>query len=191
MNGSGHRPFDFENASSDEMSAGAEADFKRFLTLEGTVDGFIHRVEHDPLDNLPAISDIKTVRVTDLEPGVDYQIRNRLYLVSAHARHPSVPGPTFRASFSELERKGRKQMLTTSHCASCHITAQGRLRFTGQHVAGKVRNPGRNRPLQIRPPSGLILLRQTVNQVDADIVKTGLLRPSNRGGGFIRRVNPA
>jgi hypothetical protein len=117
---------DLFTISSEDIKGGLEVDTGRVFMLDATVDGFLRRAPHDDLSNLPAASDIKTVRATDYEPGADYDYRTRLYRVDALIRPPSTPGVTFRAGYRELGRKGHRQVLTTSHCTSCHVTARGR-----------------------------------------------------------------
>jgi hypothetical protein len=109
-----------------DMSGGLELDLDRMVRLDATLDGFIHRLDNDPVANLKATSDIKTVRSSDLDFGVDHQIRVRLYDGEATIRHPAMNGLSFRTGFRVLERDGTRQSLSTSHCTSCHVVAQGR-----------------------------------------------------------------
>lgn len=118
--------FDFLRKSSYDSKAAATLDVQRVARIRATLDGFIHRTDNDPLDNLQAISEIKTVRRSDLDLGVDYQIRNRLYDVQAEFQHPSVPSLTYRAGYRSMQRKGTRQVLSTAHCTSCHTIGQGR-----------------------------------------------------------------
>lgn len=118
--------FEFFRKGSNESRGAAALDVGRVARVEATLDGFIHRTDNDPLDNLQAVSDIKTVRRSDLDHGVDYQIRNRLYDVQASFQHPSVPSLTYRAGYRSLQRKGSRQVLSTAHCTSCHTIGQGR-----------------------------------------------------------------
>ena len=110
----------------DDMSGAFELDAARKARVEATMDGFIHRLDNDPVANLKATSDIKTVRSTDLDFGVDHHIRNQLYNVEAKFQHPGVLGLSFRTGFRATQREGTRQVLSTSHCTSCHVVSQGR-----------------------------------------------------------------
>jgi hypothetical protein len=118
--------FSLFRVTSDEFKGTAELDLNRQMRIKGTLDGFIHRLVHDPVTNLQAVSDVKVVRSTDLDPGTDYQINTRLFDVRAEFQPPSTPGFSFRGGYSNLERHGTKQVLSTSHCTGCHTSAQGR-----------------------------------------------------------------
>ena len=109
-----------------EYKAAVELDLKRKLRITGTLDGFLHRLVHDSIDNLQAVSEIKVVQRTDYEPGRDYSVNNSIFNILAEFQPPSTPGFSFRGGYKQLDRKGHRQMLSTSHCTSCHTTSQGR-----------------------------------------------------------------
>ncbi len=117
---------DFHRTDADEFNAGLSLDMGRVFRLTATGDGMLHRLGHDPLTNLQAVADIKVVRSTDLEPGALYSIRRKLYEIHAEIFPPSVEGLSFRAGYTQQSRKGYKQILTTTHCTSCHTVGQGR-----------------------------------------------------------------
>jgi hypothetical protein len=116
----------FERKSDAFFHGEAAIDLDRKVRVTASADGLLHRLDHDPLANLQAVSDVKVVRSTDFEPGVDYQIRRRRYEVDAEFQHPDVAGFVWRAGYAREERDGTRQHLSTSHCTSCHTTSQGR-----------------------------------------------------------------
>ena len=109
-----------------EYKAALELDLKRKMRVTGTLDGFLHRLVHDGIENLQSVAEIKTVLSTDYEPGRDYSISNSLFDILAEFQPPSTPGFSFRGGYKQLHRSGHKQMLSTSHCTGCHTTSQGR-----------------------------------------------------------------
>jgi hypothetical protein len=116
----------FHLTDNDDFNAGVSVDLGRVFRLEATGDSMLHRLGHDPLTNLQAVADIKVVRSTDMEPGAQYSITRKLYEIHAEIFPPSVAGLSLRAGYSDQTRKGFKQILTTSHCTSCHTVGQGR-----------------------------------------------------------------
>jgi len=118
--------FDFEQTGSNQNSGNFELDLSRMVRIKSSLDTFLHRLDHDPLTNLQAVAEIKIVRSTDLDPGTDYMMRHREWNVQAEFQHPDVSWLTWRIGAKEQQREGMRQMLTTSHCASCHVTGQGR-----------------------------------------------------------------
>jgi hypothetical protein len=118
--------FDYQRVDSDEQSGKLSWDGKRVFGLDIDFDSMPHRLDHDPLDNLNAVSEIKVTRSTDFEPGADYQIRHKLYDARMTYRLPTVPWLSLRAGYREEQRDGTRQLLSAGHCTSCHVTAQGR-----------------------------------------------------------------
>jgi hypothetical protein len=112
--------------SSTQFHAGATFDMNRKYVVDVQAVGFPHRLLHDSLDNLQAVSDVKVVRRTDFAPGQEYGIRYRLFDIHADFQPPQTPGFTWRGGYRRQERNGTRQQLNTSHCTSCHATAQGR-----------------------------------------------------------------
>jgi len=112
--------------SADQNKAKLGFDFGRTARIDFEHVALPHRLDHDPLYNLQAVSTIKVVRSTDLEPGAMYQLRYSNSKIDGEFLTPSVPGLSFLAGYRMQTREGRKQSLHTGHCSACHTTAQGR-----------------------------------------------------------------
>lgn len=110
----------------DNFAIGSELDVDRKIRVKAQSNQFIHRLDHDPLDNLQAVSEIKVTRRTDFNPGDDYLINNNITNILGEFQHPGAKHWTFRAGYFQMHRKGTKQQLNTSHCTSCHATSQTR-----------------------------------------------------------------
>jgi hypothetical protein len=117
---------DLNWVSEDHFRAAFKFDLQRSVRV--TVHGVAnpHNLDHDPLSNLKAVSDVKVVRSTDLEPGADYQIRHENAFIRGDFLVPSVEGLSFRAEWRNQMREGTKQSLHTGHCTACHTTSRGR-----------------------------------------------------------------
>jgi hypothetical protein len=118
---------DLERWDASEFGGRMAIDLERTIRLTATADALVHRLDHDPLSNLQAVSDIKVVRSTDLEQGAEYQIRHKLYEIEADFQPPQTKWFSFKAGYREQLREGRKQSLHSSHCTSCHTVSQGRV----------------------------------------------------------------
>lgn len=118
--------FNFERWNSDQYFGSASLDLNRTVRVNATLDSLLHRLDHDPLNNLDAVSELKVVRSTDLEPGRDYQIRRRIYDVNADFHPKGLGWFSYRVGYRNEQREGTRQVLNTSHCTSCHVVAQGR-----------------------------------------------------------------
>lgn len=118
--------FDFSRRNSVEAQSSLLFDGNRVWKLEADYDGLLHRLDHDPLSNLQAVSEIKVVRSTDYEPDAEYSIDYKLLRAGLDIRPPGARWLTLRVGAREQQRKGMRQQLSASHCTSCHITGQGR-----------------------------------------------------------------
>jgi hypothetical protein len=117
---------DFRRRNSQSAEGALSFDGNRVWELEADYDGLLHRLEHDPLTNLQAVSEIKVVRSTDYEPDAEYSINYRVLDAGLAIRPPQVKWLTLRVGAREQQREGTRQQLAVSHCTSCHVTGQGR-----------------------------------------------------------------
>ena len=78
--------FDYINADQNKLLANWDMD--RMVRLEASVDSLLHRLDHDTIDNLQAVSDIKVVRRTDNEPDAEYAIQVIASDASQNATRP-------------------------------------------------------------------------------------------------------
>lgn len=115
-----------ERLSHNQQAAAASLDVNRAFGMDLRFNSLLHRLDHDPLENLQAVSDVKTTRSTDFEPGVEYRIRRQQFNADIRYKPPAAPWLSLRAGLREERRDGVHQVLAVSHCTSCHVTAQGR-----------------------------------------------------------------
>lgn len=120
-----HWGITFNRIDQDFWNGGMSLDLNRRVRVDINVDGMLHRTVHDPVTNLQGVAEIKVNRSTDLEPGAQYRIQRRLYEIHAEVL-TGVEGLSLRAGYRQQTRSGFKQLLTTTHCTSCHTVAQGR-----------------------------------------------------------------
>jgi hypothetical protein len=118
--------FDFSRRNSVDAQGSLLFDGNRVWQLEADYDGLLHRLDHDPLTNLQAVSEIKVVRSTDYEPDAEYQIDHKVLNAGLAIRPPGAKWLTLRVGAREQQRTGMRQQLNASHCTSCHVTGQGR-----------------------------------------------------------------
>lgn len=111
---------------SDDQSYGLAFDIGRALRSETTYGRFIHRLGHDPLANLEAVTNHgRAVWHTDLDPAGEYDLSYRLLEHRSELQLPAASAVTLGFIYRDQERKGTKQALTVSHCDACHVYSQG------------------------------------------------------------------
>ena len=101
----------YERVDYAEQSAAARLDLDRWLTVNAAFEGLLHRLDHDPLTNLQAVSDVKVVRHTDFEPTAEYSIVRHVYDAGIAVRPPAAGWLTVRAGYRDERREGTRQAL--------------------------------------------------------------------------------
>ncbi len=99
----------------------------------------VNRVDGPPPDcykwiDYPAYDDVvgwethgpKAFRYTDLDVNKDYMIRRDLTRIHSELQLPFFPYLIVHGDFRYETRKGHRQVMTLSHCATCHVTAQSK-----------------------------------------------------------------
>lgn len=107
-----------------DQSYGVEIDGNRYFQLRSTVLRYLHRLDHDPLDDLDTAKGGPMVQHEDFSPGVDYAPG---YTEAKTELGGVVPGAEFlrwRVGHRMVSRHGGVQARTMSKCASCHVTAE-------------------------------------------------------------------
>lgn len=106
-----------------DQSYSSLLDLSRILSLTTNYDGFVHRLDHDPLNNLEfgAGGGLGSMSFTDADPGK----RNRS-LRSEWENKVKINLPFLRrvrviSEYNETREKGHQQASTIGHCTSCHI----------------------------------------------------------------------
>lgn len=111
----------------DDQLYGLSFDVGRKLRSETEYTRLLHRLIHDPLENLQATTNHgRVVWETDFDPGREYGISHRLLEHRTELQLPQAQGLTFGLIYRNQERRGTRQHLTVSHCDACHVNAQSR-----------------------------------------------------------------
>jgi hypothetical protein len=111
--------------STDTNAGELDFDIKRMVRSHNTYEKFIHRLGHDPMNNLEATSfNGKVVWNTDLNPEQEYDLNYSVFGSRTEFQLPSFRAVTLGVDFREQKRKGHAQAYTTSHCDNCHIYSQ-------------------------------------------------------------------
>ena len=111
--------------SSDTNAGELDFDIKRTVRSHNSYNKFIHRLGHDPMNNLEATSfNGKVVWNTDLDPDQEYGMDFSVFESRTELQLPSLRAVTLGVEFREQQRKGHAQAYTTSHCDNCHIYSQ-------------------------------------------------------------------
>lgn len=102
-------------------------DLGRTVRSHTTFTRLLHRLEHDPLDNLRGtVKEVVATWSTDLDPFARYRIDYDTLTNRTDLQLPAAGWLTVSAHYREQWRKGHKQSLAMSHCSSCHVQSQGR-----------------------------------------------------------------
>ena len=107
-------------------------DYRRILKQDFSYDRFQHWLDHDGLNNLSATSmggggkyGPKTSH-EDFDAGKDYIIKCSEEKSDTVINLPFSKGAQLNVNYRRQIREGHRQALTISHCASCHVTSNGR-----------------------------------------------------------------
>ena len=135
----------------DEQEYKAGLDLRRILTLKTDYNRFIHRLDHDELENLEAhvfsttgaglfydfngdgtnnkndeIIGSAAVYHSDYGAGDDYYLMRAEWKNEAKLHIPQIPGLTIGFNHRFEERKGLEQARTMSKCSACHVVADSK-----------------------------------------------------------------
>lgn len=121
----GHLDLDARLRHVDDQSLSLGFDVRRILRSQTDYMRMLHRLGHDPLDTMAAVTNHgRIVQHTDLDPDDEYQISY------SDLRHKTEYQPseafTVGLIYRNQQREGLKQALTVSHCDSCHLYSQSR-----------------------------------------------------------------
>lgn len=104
--------------------------FTPALTTDVRYQRFLHRLDHDPLSNMPAESSGAEIVKEDLNVGEDYALR--VQDMRAAFTGNATQNVKYRLDIHVLRKKGERQALGTHHgapagrvfCNSCHVLSQ-------------------------------------------------------------------
>ena len=109
-----------------DYDAKASFDMDRKVRVDVEATGLLHRLGHDPLNNLNAVSEIKVVNQTDNDPTAQYGINYSNLKIGSEFQHPDLSWLTWRIGVRQQRREGTRQQLASGHCTSCHVTSNTR-----------------------------------------------------------------
>lgn len=116
-----------EKKAGDDESHRLAFDVQRTVRAKAWFDQLGHRQPHDPMTNLTAaVADGKFVWNTDKDPTAAYKTSYANWGARAEMQLPSLAAATLGVTYNEQDRKGHVQLMSLSHCESCHVTSQSR-----------------------------------------------------------------
>lgn len=119
--------FEAEVRDDNEFDLGLDFDVQRMIRSHTTYTGLPHRLIHDDIDNLAAVTDHgRIVQETDLDPNAVYGIDYKLLEHRTELQLPGAAGWTFGVGYRNQKREGDRQSLAVSHCDTCHVYSQSR-----------------------------------------------------------------
>jgi hypothetical protein len=111
---------------SDDIDGTFDFDVSRAVRSHTSYSKLLHRLGHDPMENLEATStNGKVVIHSDLEPEREYGLSYQLLDHRTEIQFPRLPALTVAVGYRHQKRDGDVQAYTLSHCDTCHITSQG------------------------------------------------------------------
>ena len=139
--------------SDDDFDAALDFDIDRMVRSHTSYSSLLHRLGHDPMENLEATSiNGKVVWHEDLAPDMDYdltyeELRHRTEIQLAH-----LNAVTLAFSYREQQRSGHRQAYIVNHCDTCHIvskphelderttdgTLEAKVAWQGGHLVGQL-----------------------------------------------------
>lgn len=123
----GHFFLDGTFSHEDDQDAVLEIDVGRTVRSTTEWTKLPHRLRHDPLHTLEAVTNHgRVVQHTDLDPDAVYGITYEVLENRTAFQFPALPALTVTAGVRNQERHGTRQSLTISHCSTCHTYSQSR-----------------------------------------------------------------
>ena len=123
----GHFAIAVHSRDSDDYGATLDFDVNRSLRSHTEVTGLVHRLGHDPLENLEAATNHgRVVYHTDLDPLRAYEITYSQLIHRTELQPRRAPALTLGFDYRLQEREGHRQALVVSHCDACHVVSQSR-----------------------------------------------------------------
>jgi hypothetical protein len=111
--------------SDDTNAAALDFDIKRTWRSKTNYQKFLHRLGHDPMENLEATStNGKVVWHTDLSPDQEYDFNYSDIESRNELQFKGLSALTIGLDVREQKRRGHAQAFTNSHCDTCHIYSQ-------------------------------------------------------------------
>lgn len=111
----------------DDQDFHLEFDVDRAVRSDTEFIKMIHRLGHDPLHNLEAVTNHgRIVWHTDTAPDDEYQITYTDLRHRTEFQPRKAEDFTLGINYRRQDRRGLKQALVISHCDTCHVVSQSR-----------------------------------------------------------------
>jgi hypothetical protein len=107
----------------------ADLDFNRFVKAHVSYLRMPHRLDHDPMGYIDSVSTLGgtfAVKSTDTDPTAIYGTTNGNFDARLDVTLPTKFPVNLFVSHQRQERSGFHQVMTTNHCATCHVTSYTR-----------------------------------------------------------------
>lgn len=118
---------DSEVLSSDFQSHLIDFELRRMVRSVTTYNALLHRLGHDPLSNLAAVTNHgRVLRHTDNDPTREYQVDYKVLDNVTELQFPGASALTVTAGYRRQDKEGFRQQTTVSHCDGCHVVSQSR-----------------------------------------------------------------
>jgi hypothetical protein len=139
--------------SDDDLAAALDFDISRAVRSHTSFSSLLHRLGHDPMENLEATSiNGKVVWHEDLAPGQDYDLTYQEMRSRTEIQLPNLNALTLAFTYREQQRDGHRQAYIVNHCDTCHIvskpheldertadgTLEAKVAWKGGHIVGQV-----------------------------------------------------
>jgi len=110
-----------------DFDLGLDFEVGRMIRSHTSYTGLPHRLIHDDIDNLAAVTDHgRIVQETDLDPTAVYGIDYELLEHRTELQFPGASGLTVGIGYRNQTRDGLRQQVAVSHCDTCHAYSQSR-----------------------------------------------------------------
>jgi len=111
--------------NADDQKHELRLDVSRVFRLETDYESLLHRVGHDPMTNLEAVTrTARAVYATDANPGKEYEVQYSEFRNRAEVQAPGISSLTVAILWDFHNRQGARQAYTISHCDGCHVQSR-------------------------------------------------------------------
>lgn len=111
--------------NADDQKHELRLDISRAFRLKTDYESLLHRVGHDPMTNLEAVTrTARAVRHTDYDPGKEYEVEYSEFKNRAELQTPGLSALTVAILWDTHNREGARQAFTISHCDGCHVQSR-------------------------------------------------------------------
>lgn len=139
----------FNGGSARDQDYRADLDIRRLVKAHVSYQRFNHRLDHDPLttymDAASGLGGTFVATSTNTDPTAKYSVGVGEFRSRVEMKTPTAVPVTFFIGHNRQTRDGARQVMTVSHCSSCHTYAftRGVDELTREVIAGAMVEAGR------------------------------------------------